>query len=218
MHHLSVRSVTTIPQFLASISHFHAKAYFPSPLISLSVTRALEGAKRSFGRPSIQRKIITPDMLRSFSELVSPKISFPRLRTIWRVFMEFFGLLRFNEVAAMTLDDIIWTETGSTLSFAAQKPINTLKGLGFQFRTTTIRIFAPLRLRKHTCNISVSLPAILCLPCLVENLTLLPLCATILPCSISNIKHLKIPSNQVDINYYWFQLLEVHTIQSKPNN
>ena len=81
-------------------------------LCPLSITRALEGAKRFFGKQSFQRKIISPDMLRSFSNLITPKISFPRLRTIWRVFIEFFGLLRFNEVAALTFNDIIWTDKG----------------------------------------------------------------------------------------------------------
>ena len=76
MHHLSFKSMFTIPQFLAAISHFHAKSYLPSPFTSLSVTRALEGAKRSFGRPSIQRKIISPEMLRSLANLITPKFHF----------------------------------------------------------------------------------------------------------------------------------------------
>ena len=61
--------MSTIPQFLAAILHFHAKSYFTSPSTSLSVTRALEGAKRCFGRPSIQRKIISPEMLHSLADL-----------------------------------------------------------------------------------------------------------------------------------------------------
>ena len=76
----------------------------------MSVTRALEGAKRCFGRSSIQRKIISPEMLHSLADLISPKITFPRLRTIWRIFMQFFGLLCFNEVATLTFEDVIWTD------------------------------------------------------------------------------------------------------------
>ena len=128
MHHLSVRSMSTIPQFLASISHFHAKSYMTTPSTSLSVTRALEGAKRFFGKPSFQRKIISPEMLRSFSDLISSKISFPRLRTIWRVFMEFFGLLRFNEVAALTFNDIIWTDKGFDVLIRRSKTDQHAKG------------------------------------------------------------------------------------------
>ena len=128
LHHLSVRSMSTIPQHLASISHFHAKSYISSPSTSLSVTRALEGAKRFFGKPSFQQKIISPDMLRSFADLITMKISFPRLCTIWRVFMEFFGLLRFNEVAALTFDDIIWTSNGMDIIIRRSKTDQHAKG------------------------------------------------------------------------------------------
>ena len=74
LHHLSVRSMSTIPQHLVAISHFHAKSYVSLPSTSLSFTRALEGAKRFFGKPSFQRKIISPDMLRSFSNLITPSV------------------------------------------------------------------------------------------------------------------------------------------------
>ena len=97
-------------------------------LCPLSITRALEGAKRFFGKQSFQRKIISPDMLRSFSNLITPKISFPRLRTIWRVFIEFFGLLRFNEVAVLTFNDIIWTDKGMDIIIPRSKTDQHGKG------------------------------------------------------------------------------------------
>ena len=68
LHHLSVRSMSTIPQHLAAISHFHAKSYIPSPSTSLSVTRALEGAKRFFGKPTFQRKVSFPQLTATESE------------------------------------------------------------------------------------------------------------------------------------------------------
>ena len=118
----------TIPKFLAAISHFHTKSYISSPSTSLSVTRALEGAIRFFGKSSFQRKIISPDMLRSFSDLISPKISFPCLRIIWQVFMEFFGLLCFNKVAALTFNDIVWTDNGMNIIIRRSKADQHAKG------------------------------------------------------------------------------------------
>ena len=68
-------------------------------IIICAVTRALQGAKRSFGRPSVSAKILTPDHLSSLaSHAYKPKCSFVFLRTVWRIFIELFGLLRFNEV------------------------------------------------------------------------------------------------------------------------
>ena len=125
--------MSTIPQFLPVISHFHAKSYLPSPSTSLSVTRALEGAKRSFGRPSIQRKIISPEMLRSLADLISTKISFPRLRTIWRKklcsSLGYFILTKSLLWPSKTLFGQIMV---LTLSYVILKQINTLKALGFQ--------------------------------------------------------------------------------------
>ena len=88
--------MATLPQVLSAISHFHAKSYLISPTLTRSVSRALEGAKRGFGKPSISRKIISTSYLRSFGEhAFSDKVSFTRLRTIWRIFIEFYRLLRF---------------------------------------------------------------------------------------------------------------------------
>ena len=67
-------------------------------------------------------------MLRSFADLITMKISFPRLRTIRRVYMEFFGLLHYNEVAALTFDDIIWINNGMDLIIRRSKTDQHAKG------------------------------------------------------------------------------------------
>ena len=37
------------------------------------------------------------------------------LRTIWRIFIDFFGLLCFNNIASLTYDDVKWNATGFDL-------------------------------------------------------------------------------------------------------
>ena len=103
MHfHVNNRAMSTLPQVLSANSHFHSKFNYDSPNISKSISRAYEGAKRSFGKPSKSVNIITPDHLRALSDLAyKPSCSLVFLRTIWRIFIEFFGLLRFNEVAQL---------------------------------------------------------------------------------------------------------------------
>ena len=62
-HHISVRAMSTLPIVLSAISHFHSKFHFPSPTSSRAISRALEGAKRSFGTPSVSAKFFTADHL-----------------------------------------------------------------------------------------------------------------------------------------------------------
>ena len=93
LYHVHVRSFSTLPSILSAISHFHYRHHFPSPATSNYVTRSLEGAKRLFGSPSTPRKIITKAILLSlFSLTLCPNASFILLRTVWRVFIEFYGL------------------------------------------------------------------------------------------------------------------------------
>ena len=101
MHHVSTRTMSTLPIALSAISHFHSKFHFPSPTVSREFTRALEGAKRSFGKPSVSGKVFSTDHLLSLASVAyKPSCTLVFLRTVWRIFIEFFGLLRFNEVAS----------------------------------------------------------------------------------------------------------------------
>ena len=83
-YHVHTKAMSTLPQYLSAISHFHAKSHLPSPTLSCAVSRALEGAKGSFGKPSVPRKIITLHHLRIFGDhAFSDTVSFVRIRTIW---------------------------------------------------------------------------------------------------------------------------------------
>ena len=110
---MHVRAYSTLPIILAAISHFHCRYHLPSPTTSRSITRSLEGAKRLFGFPSIPRKIITKSILDSlFALTLRPNVSFFLLRTVWRIFIEFYGLLRFSEVSNLQISDLTWTDDG----------------------------------------------------------------------------------------------------------
>ena len=129
LYHVHFRAFSTLPPILSSISHFHCRSYLSSPTTSLSVTRALEGAKRIFGSPSVSRKIITKDILKSlFSLTLRNDTSFTIFRTVWRVFIEFYGLLRFSEVSQLTFADISWTDLGFDIFISKSKTDQTRKG------------------------------------------------------------------------------------------
>ena len=129
LFHVRTRAMSTLVHALSAISHFHSKSHYDSPTVSKSITRALEGAKRSCGRPSVSVKIFTVDHLFLLaSQAYDSTCSLVLLRTIWRIFMEFFGLLRFNEVANLKYDDITWNSNGFDVFIKKSKTDQHAKG------------------------------------------------------------------------------------------
>ena len=64
-------------------------------------------------RASVSRKIITKEILDAlFSLTLQPGAFFVLIRTVWRVFIQFYGLLRFSEVSNLNISDITWTDLG----------------------------------------------------------------------------------------------------------
>ena len=121
--------MSTLPIVLSAISHFHSKYHFPTPTTSRSVTCALEGAQHTFCRPSVSVKIFTPDHLTSLAAFdYKTSCSFVFLRTVWRIFIEFFSLLRFNKVANLRFDDFSWTPVGFDLHIRRSKTNQHAKG------------------------------------------------------------------------------------------
>ena len=129
LYYVHVRKFSSLPSVLAAISHFHCRFYFPSPTTSRSITKSLEGAKRLYGSPSVSRKIFTKSMLASLHSLtLSTGASFAFIRTVWRIFIEFYGLLRFNEVSNLLYSDILWTDLGFDIFISKSKTDQTRKG------------------------------------------------------------------------------------------
>ena len=129
LYHVHICAYSTLPSVLSAISHFHSRSYLQSPTSSRAVTRALEGAKRLFGSPSVPRKIITKLILQALISLTFlPSLNFVLFRTVWRIFIEFYGLLRFSEVSQLTFADISWTDIGLDIFIAKSKTDQTRKG------------------------------------------------------------------------------------------
>ena len=150
MYHVHFRAFSTLPVILSAISHFHCRSFFTSPTTSRSITRSLEGAKRLFGSPSVPRKIISKEILQSLHALtLRSGISFVTFRTIWRVFMEFYGLLRFSEVSRLTFSDITWTDLGFDIFIAKSKTDQTRKGDWVAIASQPGSAFCPVALTRR---------------------------------------------------------------------
>ena len=128
LFHVHTRAYSTLPVILSAISHFHSRHFLDTPTVSRAVSRSLDGAKRLFGAPSVTRNIITQEILRSMISLTFvSSISFTVFRTIWRVAIEFYGLLRYSEVSQLLFSDIIWTDLSFDIFIKKSKTDQTCK-------------------------------------------------------------------------------------------
>ena len=84
--------------------------------------RALEGAKREYGHPTVPCAVMTPDILCSAIILaMRPSSSFVIFCTVWRMLVEFYALLRFREVAELLIKDVIFDSEGCNLYIKRSK-------------------------------------------------------------------------------------------------
>ena len=146
-HHVSVKAMSTLPIVLSAILHFHSKFHFPSPTSSRAISHALEGAKRSFGRPSVSAKFFTADHISTLSRVANkPSCFLVFLRTVWRIFIEFFGLLRFSEVANLRFEDISWTSIGFDISIKRSKTDQHARGTFVSISRNSDPLLCPVSL------------------------------------------------------------------------
>ena len=145
--HVATRAMSTLSTLLSAISHFHSKFHFPSPTTYRAITRALQGAKCSYWRPSVSAKIFTPDNLSSLASIAyKPNCNFVFLRTIWRIFIELFGLLHFNGVSNLQFEDIKWTTIGFDLKIRKSKTDQHGKGDFVSISQNTNPMLCPVSL------------------------------------------------------------------------
>ena len=128
LYHVHFRAFSILSCILSAISHFHCRYYLSSPTTSRSVSLSLKGAKRLFGSPSVSRKIITKQILDDlFSLTLLHNASFVLFRTVWRVFIEFYGLLRFSKVSNLKFSEISWSDSGLDIFISKSKTDQTRK-------------------------------------------------------------------------------------------
>ena len=116
LNHVSTKAVSTLPQILAAVSHYHACMHLTSPAQTPGVLQALEGAKREYGHPTVPRAVITPEILQSAIILaMRPSSSSVIFCTVWHMLVEFYALMRFCAVAELHIKDVPFDSEGCHL-------------------------------------------------------------------------------------------------------
>ena len=99
-------SVGAVHTMAAAISHHHTKNFFASPTEHKSVRLLLESVKKNYSKPVVRRRPFTDDILHRVKDEVDRVGSLWRWRTLWRMYMGYYGFLRWDETSNLRIIDI----------------------------------------------------------------------------------------------------------------
>lgn len=106
-------SVPTIEKSLAAISFEHKKFFMDSPTLNSGVKLVLEGVRREHAKPSRQVKPFTLGVISKAVSLLSSTDSIMVWRTVWRMTVGLFAMLRFSEVTRISMEHIFFSDDGN---------------------------------------------------------------------------------------------------------
>lgn len=115
---VSTGSLQQTKKLAAAVAHRHRAILLESPTDHSGFAKLMTGISKKLSRPSTSRVPITTDILtRMVDEYLLSDLedgttkNLLHWRTIWRVFMEFFGFLRWAEVKELRTADLTFTES-----------------------------------------------------------------------------------------------------------
>ena len=142
-------SVVQISTAAAAVAHRHAQEALPSPIDHATVRKVLAGVKRTAAKPAVQRMPLSFKILEEVGHKVREDSSLKAWRTFWRMNIEFYALLRWEEVAVLRISD---------LSFHNQHmDVNVSKSKTDQMRQgANVRVARQLQ-KPHACPVNIIL-------------------------------------------------------------
>ena len=133
----------------AAVAHKHAEASLPSPTTNSAVKKVLAGLKRATAKPTVQREPITFDILRKMGGAAREVGTLQAWRTFWRINMEFYGLLRWDEVSNIRIKDIAVGPEHMDIQISKSKTDQLKRG-------TQVRISRQTN-EPHACPVNITL-------------------------------------------------------------
>ena len=134
------QSFWAVKTFCSALAFEHDKQFYQRPTDAPAVRRVLAGIQRQHKRPRDPVRPMSKEKLheaiRRFlgSELGSGsfKASLTTWRTVWRMTVEFYGMLRFSEVQALTSQDVRMghSQEGSYMAILIRRSKTDQEGSG----------------------------------------------------------------------------------------
>ena len=121
----------------------------------MSVKRALGGFKRRTTQTAVQQaRPLTHEILEQVAGVLrDERESFVAWRTVWRMSMSFYGMLRWDEVSKLTVADIRMTEERMTVFIKRSKTDQLSRGASVEIHghvgAEELSLTCPIRLTKQ---------------------------------------------------------------------
>jgi integrase len=129
-------SVATVKKLAAAVNLQHEMQLLVSPTKHPSFHRLMVGIAKTFSRPRKPRLPLTKTILKScFDKFLRDDMRTKKTtdlihwRTIWRMTMEFFGLLRWDEVHALRRKDLLFKDNHLVVRIARSKTDQYRQGM-----------------------------------------------------------------------------------------
>ena len=130
-------SISRINMLVAAVSDRHLSEYLPTPTADPSFRRLLTGIRRQLFRPAVSKEPLTLEILQEAYDLLEG--SGGRLqdwRTLVRMNLQYYGMLRWSEVANLRVDDVKFCTDGMVLHIRRSKTDQAGKGDFVRVRMT----------------------------------------------------------------------------------
>ena len=121
-------SLARINLLTAAVADRHWSNYYKSPTEDPTFRRLLAGIRRKHAKPAKSKAPLTLDLLQDAFFLVQESGRLQEWRTLARINTEFYAGLRWDEVSALRMEHLRFTETGVTVHVARSKTDQIGKG------------------------------------------------------------------------------------------
>ena len=114
-------SMAKVNLLIAAVADRHLAEYLPPPTQDASFRKMMAGVRRALFKPARQRAPLDKEILKDAFDLIEGGGRLQDWRTLCRMNIEFYGMLRWSEVSELRMEDIKFTNTGMIIYIKRSK-------------------------------------------------------------------------------------------------
>ena len=131
-------SISKINLLIAAVADRHLAGHLKSPTTDPSLRKMVTGIRRQLFRPARSRAPLDLEILEEAFKLIEGGGRLQDWRTLCRLNLEFYGMLRWAEVSALQMEDIRFDTTGMVLHIRRSKTDQLGKGTYVRINITDL--------------------------------------------------------------------------------
>ena len=114
-------SMSKVNLLIAAVADKHLSEHLESPTADSSFRKMMIGVRKRLFYPSKSRSPLDKEILKDAYEMLAGGGRLQDWRTLCRINLEFYGMMRWDEVSNLRMDDIQFTETGMVIKIRRSK-------------------------------------------------------------------------------------------------